>query len=133
MPRLLAVLSQYTILEITARHLSLLDLFRLARTSSAFYALIRRPKALFEHWKRITLCDGRGLKARQEFRGIYASIKPGDGRPEFDEELEVRVWNLKCDALNALPCLNCGLNICEVRGLFLFAEKGSNSLGQFEC
>jgi hypothetical protein len=127
MPRLFAILSQYTILEMTARYLSLLDLVRLARTSSAFYALIRRPQALFEHWKRITLCDGRGLKARQGFRGVYAGTRPGRGRPEFDEELEVRVWNLKCDAFNALPCLKCGLNICEVRGPFLFAGEGSNS------
>jgi hypothetical protein len=109
------ILSQYNILDITAQHLSLLDLFRLATTSSRFYALIRKPDALFNRWKRITLCDGRGLRARQEFRGKYASIRPGRGRSAFDEELEVRVWNLKCDAVNALPCLKCGLNICEVR------------------
>lgn len=115
MSSLFRILSQYDILDTTAQYLSLLDLFRLAITCSRFYALIRKPDTLFSHWKRIALCDGRGLKARQEFRGIYASIRPGCCRPEFDEELEVRVWNLQCDASNALPCLKCGLNICEVR------------------
>lgn len=33
---------------------------------------------------------------------------------EYDEEIEVRVWNLKCDAANALPCLKCGTNVCGV-------------------
>jgi hypothetical protein len=114
MPSLLSILSHHSILGVTAQYLSLLDLFRLATTCSELYALIRNPDELFEHWKRITLCDGRGLKARQAFRGVYASIKPGCGRPIYDEEVEVRVWNLRCDAFNALPCLKCGLNVCEV-------------------
>ena len=91
MSGIFSILSQYSILEVTAQYLSLLDLFRLGITCSRLYALIRKPNTLFDHWKRIALCDGRGLKARQEFRGIYASIKPGCGRPRFDEELEVRV------------------------------------------
>jgi hypothetical protein len=24
------------------------------------------------------------------------------------------VWNLKCDAVNGLPCLRCSVNVCEV-------------------
>jgi len=24
------------------------------------------------------------------------------------------VWNLKCDAVNALPCSICAVNVCEV-------------------
>jgi hypothetical protein len=114
MSNIFSILLHYGILELTAQHLSLLDLFRLATTCSRLYTIIRKPDTLFDYWKRIALCDGRGLRARQEFRGIYASLRPGCGWPEFDEELEVRVWNLRCDALNALPCLKCGLNVCEV-------------------
>ncbi|KLO96971.1 uncharacterized protein FFNC_15076 [Fusarium fujikuroi] len=30
-----------------------------------------------------------------------------------DEEIEVRLYNIKCDEAGALPCLKCGINICE--------------------
>jgi len=123
MSNIFSILLHYGILELTAQHLSLLDLFRLATTCSKLYTIIRKPDTLFDYWKRITLCDGRGLQARQEFRGIYTSLRPGCGWPEFDEELEVRVWNLRCDTLNALPCLKCGLNVCEVSILPCLLEE----------
>jgi hypothetical protein len=42
--------------------------------------------------------------ATGEYRGVW-----------FDEELEVRVWNIKCDETDALPCSKCEMNVCEVR------------------
>lgn len=116
MPDIISILSQYCILEITAEHLSTLDLFRLAITCSELYALIRQSNTLFDYLRRVGICDGRGLLARQQFWGVYDSVKTrGYSTCIYDEELEVRVWNLKCDTFNALPCLRCGLNFCEVR------------------
>jgi hypothetical protein len=114
------LLSQYALLAKLSQHLSTLDLFHLAITCSENYQLIRKPDEIFARFKRTALCDGHGLMMRQEFRGLYALTDSdfvwGKGRKAHcDEEIEVRVWNLKCDANNALPCLRCGVNVCEVR------------------
>jgi hypothetical protein len=123
MSNLLFLLSQYDILTGTANHLSTLDLFHLALANSGFYAIILQSAPVFNRLKRTALCDGTGLTARQNFQGLY-SLRPedfawgrGGRKAQYDEELEVRVWNLKCDAANALPCLSCGINICEVGSL----------------
>ncbi|KAH7355396.1 hypothetical protein BKA65DRAFT_498330 [Rhexocercosporidium sp. MPI-PUGE-AT-0058] len=120
MSNLVPLLSQYAILTRTAEYLSTLDLFHLALANSDFYAIILQSAHVFNRLKRTALCDGTGLKERQEFRGIYAFNSDDDCRGgatgrrlHYDEELEVRVWNLKCDATNALPCRDCGINVCE--------------------
>jgi len=120
MSNLLSLLSQYDILTDTAKYLSTLDLFHLALANSRFYAIILQSAPVFNRLKLTALCDGTGLTARQNFQGLYA-LRPedfdwggGSRKAHYDEELEVRVWNLKCDAANALPCLNCGINVCEV-------------------
>lgn len=120
MANIFPLLSQYELLEQLAQYLSTLDLFHLALTCSEYYNLICQSEPIFDRLKRVALCDGHGLKLRQEFQGIYALSSRhfvwGKGRKaHYDEELEVRVWNLKCDATNALPCLQCKLNVCEVR------------------
>ncbi|CZR69082.1 uncharacterized protein PAC_18983 [Phialocephala subalpina] len=119
MSNLLSLLSQYTLLTGTAKYLSTLDIFHLALANSECYGIILQSAPVFNRLKLTALCDGTGLTARQEFRGPYA-LGPKDftwgrtgRRPHYDEELEVRVWNLKCDAANALPCLSCGINVCE--------------------
>ena len=120
MVKITSLFSQYELLTETSKYLSTLDLLHLASTNSELYALIRKSEHVWDHLKRKALCDGNGLKARQEFSRIYALAEPddfifGDGREaRYDEEVEVRVWNLKCDAANALPCLKCGINVCEV-------------------
>jgi hypothetical protein len=121
MPNISLLCSQYELLEYIAQHLSTLDLFHLASTCSELFTVIRKSEPVFNRLRRLCLCDGRGLIARQEFRGIYAlrdtdstSGRDGGGKCHYDEELEVRVWNRKCDAANALPCLKCGMNVCEV-------------------
>jgi len=114
----LSLLSQYELLEWIARHLSTIDLFYLSLTCSEVYQIVRQSETVFQRLKRLSLCDGRGLKARQEFKGLqrpYYFYDEGKGyRANYDEEIEVRVWNLKCDATNALPCSKCGINVCEV-------------------
>ena len=119
MSNILFLLLQYELLEGIAQHISTLDLLHLASTCSELYTIIRQSEPIFNRLKRVALCDGHGLKARQEFQGIYAlytmGFVRGKGRKaNYDEELEVRVWNLKCEAANALPCLRCGVNVCEV-------------------
>jgi hypothetical protein len=119
MSNLLSILSQYDILVDTAQYLSALDLLHLALANSNFYAIILQSPPVFDRLKLTALCDGTGLIARQKFRGLYA-VSPeqwnwgSTKKAHYDEELEVRVWNLKCDATNALPCLKCGINVCEV-------------------
>lgn len=134
MSNLLALISQYEILERIASHISTLDLLNLSLTCLDLHRPIRKSEAIFERLKRVAICDGRGLKVRQEYKGLHSnpisffgaevsrSLRfkiPGRLTVEkYDEELEVRVWNLKCDAVNALPCLKCGVNVCEVCDAF---------------
>lgn len=119
MSRLTALFSQYEQLEQTAQYLTTLDLVHLGSTCSALHALILKSETIFERLKRLTLCSGRGLVARQEFTKLYA-LQPEDftwgrGRKaHYDEEVEVRVWNKKCDAADNLPCIKCNTNVCEV-------------------
>lgn len=118
--------SQYDILQKTAQHISTIDLLNVALSCSKLHSLILQSKPIFNQLKRQALCDGHGLKQRQEFQSIY-TIEPresvfGSGRrPHHDEEIEVRLYNLKCDAVNALPCIKCAINVCEVTG-FGFAN-----------
>ena len=72
MPNILAIVSQYELLGLTALYLSAIDLLSLARTCSASYAHIRKNEVIFERLIRFAICDGRGLKARQEYQGLYA-------------------------------------------------------------
>lgn len=115
---LLFLLSQYELLERTAQHLSTLDLFNIALTCHDLYSAILDSPLVFNKLKRLTICDGRGLIKRQTFTGLHKphpTIKGQHTRgPIFDEEIEIRVYNVKCDAYNALPCLKCGINICKV-------------------
>ena len=112
---LIYLLSQYELLESTAHHLSTLDLYNIALTCSDLYSLILNPNPKFEHLKREALCDGHGLQARQNFLGPFNQLHYyGYNRKPFHaEEIEVRIWNTKCDEANGLPCLKCGVNVCE--------------------
>lgn len=98
--------SQYELLMRTAQYLSTLDLLNVGLTCSCLRALVLQSKQVFDRLKRVALCDGLGLRMRQEFRGFYKSRPPiyGFHGPETDEEIEVRLFNLKCDAANAFPC-----------------------------
>ncbi|KAH6669519.1 hypothetical protein B0J14DRAFT_598878 [Halenospora varia] len=112
------LLSQYGLLKQMAHFLSALDLFHLALTNPVLYTLICKSKTTFDRLKSVALCDGHGLKMRQEFGGIY-ELRAEDfawregRRARYDEELEVRVWNLTCDSTNGLSCLRCRVNVCE--------------------
>ena len=112
------LLSQYELLQRTAQHLSILDLFHVALTCHELHTVILDSPLVFNKLKRLSTCDGRGLIKRQTFTGLhkpYNSTIEGHARmARYDEEIEIRVYNLKCDAYNALPCLKCGINICEV-------------------
>jgi hypothetical protein len=70
--KILFFASQYGILLQLARHLSTLDLFHLALTCRELYGHIRSSVSIFKHLKRVATCDGRGLKLRQDFGGLYA-------------------------------------------------------------
>lgn len=77
MSNIIALVSQYELLELTSGNLSTLDLLNLARACSQLYALIRKPDTFFERLKRVSLCDGRGLIARQEYQGGASSNTTG--------------------------------------------------------
>ena len=133
MPDLTFIISQYGLLKCMALCLSALDLFNVGLTCHDLYSCILRSKPVFCKLKRLAICDGRGLNKRQNFVGLYKSLS-GDiaksylGGPRFDEEVEVRLYNLKCDASNALPCLKCGVNVCEVGSLALNYLVGNINL-----
>jgi len=125
MKDLTALLGQYPILVKTARYLSAIDLLNVAKTCHDLHASIIENPRVFERLKRENICDGSGLKARQEYTGLYqckvSSIWGGAFRQKGelptkclnDEEVEVRLYNLECDEAGALPCVKCGVNVCE--------------------
>jgi hypothetical protein len=118
MPALTDLTSHHPILSALAPCLSTLDLFSLAQTCRANYSVILASRPVFNVLRRACLCDGRGLKHRQNFTGRYSdrtSYVWGETRKIWqDEPIEVRLWGTTCDASNALPCRKCGVNVCEV-------------------
>ena len=74
MSNLLVLIAQYEILELIASHISTLDLLNLSFTCSDLHRSIRESEVIFDRLKRLALCDGRGLKARQEFRGLHSNL-----------------------------------------------------------
>ncbi|CEJ94825.1 hypothetical protein VHEMI10334 [[Torrubiella] hemipterigena] len=118
--RLTALITSYPILQSLASQLSTLDLFHLALTNKTFYSQILASDLIWDKLRRRCLCDGHGLRDRQERRGLHHArdskyIRRKDGRREIyeDEEIEVRVYNLTCRADDTLPCAKCDVNVCE--------------------
>jgi hypothetical protein len=113
------LLTQYPILSTLSTHLSAIDLFNLALTSTTHYDQILSSPTVFRTLTRQALCPGTGLLARQNLAGPYTIHQrsyiwgPTGRRAHYDEEIEVRLYNTKCDAANALPCLKCNVNVCE--------------------
>ncbi|KAM5349364.1 hypothetical protein ACJ41O_005869 [Fusarium nematophilum] len=112
------LLSSYSILSSLASWLSTLDLYHLALTSRSSFSYILESRNVFQVLRRQCLCDGRGLAKRQVFRSPYRTEHDAGKwtiNPSFtaDEEIEVRLYNVKCDEAGALPCVKCGINICE--------------------
>ena len=100
----------YPILHALSTHLSTLDLLHLALTTHYAAAQILDPET-FTILKRQARCDGRGLCARQEFQGSYNGHH-WSVRDSQTEEAELRVWAKKCNDCEALPCTECGINVC---------------------
>jgi hypothetical protein len=111
---LVFLLSQYQLLELTAKHLSTIDLYHTALACSDLHGMILKSENIFKKLRRVALCDGSGLRARQSFSGIYNGCPYRFGRPSYEEEIEVRVFNARCDEKGGLPCIKCGINVCEV-------------------
>ncbi|KAH7174806.1 uncharacterized protein B0J16DRAFT_349210 [Fusarium flagelliforme] len=122
-PDLIDLISSYSILTSLSPWLSTIDLHNLGLTSRSAYAYIHSPK-IFSYLTRRSLCDGHGLLQRQAYAGPYCSLSklPGSKLPgaltysphgQGDEEIEVQLYNVKCAEADVLPCLKCGVNICE--------------------
>lgn len=112
------LISSYSILTSLAPWLSTLDLYHLSLTSKSAYECIQSSPVIFKSLSRHCLCDGRGLATRQAYASPYHRNRmAGQWTPspylQDDEEIEVRLYNIKCDEAGALPCLKCGINICE--------------------
>ncbi|SPJ78305.1 uncharacterized protein FTOL_06694 [Fusarium torulosum] len=117
-PGIADLISSYSILTCLAPWLSTRDLYNLGLTSRSAYAYIHSSSKIFKSLSRQCLCDGRGLATRQAYTGPYHLRRtPGrlDINPQLegDEEIEVRLYNVKCDEACALPCMKCDINICE--------------------
>lgn len=119
MADIIFIFSQYELLTRTAEYLSTLDLFHTALTCHELYTSILKSPQVFNKLKRVAICDGHGLKKRQGpdhwslGKGFQNYINPWTGGPAEEEEIEVRLFNIQCDAFNALPCIKCGVNVCE--------------------
>lgn len=119
MPDIKFIFSQYELLTRTAEYLTTLDLFHTALTCHELHSSILKSPQVFDKLKRLAICDGHGLKRRQGpdhwnlRKGFRNSRNPRTGGPEKEEEIEVRLFHLQCHAFNALPCMKCGVNVCE--------------------
>ncbi|KAH7136230.1 hypothetical protein EDB81DRAFT_886344 [Dactylonectria macrodidyma] len=90
----------------------------LGRTNTTHLSYILAPLNIFRALQRQSLYDGCGLLKRQAFSSSYRSIPTAglscDAPDEYgDEDIKVYLYNVKCDAAGALPCVRCGINICE--------------------
>ncbi|KAH7160504.1 hypothetical protein B0J13DRAFT_671054 [Dactylonectria estremocensis] len=117
-PSITDLISTYGILPTLASWMSTVDLYNLGRTNSTHFAHILAPPNIFQALQRQSLCDGRGLLKRQSFSSPYQSSPTAglscDTPDEYgDEEIEVYLYNVKCDAAGALPCVRCGINVCK--------------------
>ncbi|KAI2777150.1 hypothetical protein F4815DRAFT_482144 [Daldinia loculata] len=115
-PLLLDLIGQYPVLTTISKYLSTLDLFHLGLTCRRSHAYILSSAKVFEVLRRNCLCDGRGLLRRQNVWNYsrYSYIWGPNGRKiHQDEEIEVKLFATRCDEAGALPCLKCGINICE--------------------
>ena len=106
------IFSKYELLELTAQYLSTMDLYHVALTCSDTFELIMKLMSTFHRLRRVSSCDGSGLKARQDYAGVRYSNHPSFRRPR-EEEVELQVWNLRCDESSGLSCVKCGINVCE--------------------
>ncbi|KAH7151767.1 hypothetical protein B0J13DRAFT_546775 [Dactylonectria estremocensis] len=115
---LTGIVSSYAVLPVLASWLSTLDLYHLALTNRSNFAAILGSPEIFKLFRRRCLCDGRGLIKRQEFQHPY-NLPPDNylrdncRKIQADEPVEVRLYNVKCDEGGALPCVRCGINVCE--------------------
>lgn len=117
-PSITTLISCYPILGTLASWISARDLRRLGRTSRTHHAHILASPLVFKALTRQSTCSGLGLILRQKQEdGIYRA--KGCGRlsvnphMDSDAEIEVRLYNVACDEAGALPCVGCGVNICE--------------------
>lgn len=124
------LISSYAILPTLASYISTLDLYHLALTNRTHFAHILSSPNIFSTLRRQSVCDGRGLSKRQSFCGPYfTGWDRCHGRFDedlADEEIEVRVYNIKCDEADALPCVKCGINVCEECRYYPRAEPSAN-------
>jgi hypothetical protein len=107
--------------------MSTVDLYNLALTNRTHYSHILGSPTLFKKLRRLCLCDGRGLVKRQNFqRPYYTNRGAGEWTRNShlysDEEIEVKLYNAKCDEGGALPCVKCGINVCEECRYYLRAR-----------
>jgi hypothetical protein len=119
MATLATLVAQYPVLRHLSSSLSRRDLLNIALTCRTHFSFILSSRNVFEALLRDSLCDGSGLEKRQNFEGLYnltrRSYSWGRGRKIWqDEPIEVRLYGTKCDEVNALPCVKCGVKICEV-------------------
>lgn len=114
-PNITNLISSYSILTTLSSWISTLDLYHLALTNRTHHSFILGSPQIFKVLTRQSLCDGRGLADRKEFRGLYKiyDFDKGCGLIRRDEPIEVRLYNLNCDEAGALPCVKCGINVCE--------------------
>ncbi|KAI6092124.1 hypothetical protein F4821DRAFT_224952 [Hypoxylon rubiginosum] len=111
-PILLDLISQYPVLTALASYLSTVDLLHLGMTCRDYQAFILSPTQVFEALRRDCLCDGHGLRRRLDLDSRYKRSNYR-GIIREDEELEVKLFATRCDEAGALPCLGCGINVCE--------------------
>ncbi|CAG9983554.1 unnamed protein product [Clonostachys byssicola] len=126
-PGLTDLISSYAILPTLATWVSTVDLYHLALTNRTHYSHILGSPTLFKKLRRLCLCDGRGLVKRQNFQRPYrTNLEAGrwtsSSHGVSDEEIEVKLYNAKCDESGALPCVKCGINVCEECRYYLRAR-----------
>ena len=98
--------TQYGLLRGLAQYLTTIDLFNIALTCKHLNDLILGQQRTFEELKKLNLCDGSGLRARQE----ESKLENFSCHPK---ENATTLLNVQCDETGGRPCLKCGVNVCS--------------------
>ncbi|KAI0126744.1 hypothetical protein BJ170DRAFT_629803 [Xylariales sp. AK1849] len=119
-PRLTALLSCYPILSTLSSYISSLDLLQLTLVNRSCFSCILDAPLTFDTLRRRCLCDGHGIigRRRDHDKTYYPSARRfRQNRVQsngcVDEQIEIRLYVLKCDTADTLPCRKCDINVCE--------------------
>ena len=114
MAKLVDVTSQYELVKIIASELATVELFNLARTSKTLWKSLDPLSLHFNSVKSLTLCDGHVVARRLAAHAAEMKRREVEEAYRSDHDYIDGIEALTCLGSESLPCVKCGVNVCEV-------------------